>query len=107
MRYKPRCPPECSVFLSFCSRLVPLALCDCGESMKFTFCRDGAQRCCAPTGTNSISRSHSAWCQGSSCHQSPELRQGPDADTTSPRIPCKYTFAGCLFCSVAITKRDI
>jgi len=33
--------------------------------------------------------------QGSSCHQSPELRHGPDADTTSPRTPCKYMRSGC------------
>src|SRR6516225_976941 len=44
---------------------------------------------------NAIARSHSFWFQASSCHHAPELRQGPEAATTSPHIPCTRTRSGC------------
>src|ERR1700726_1690805 len=41
-----------------------------------------------------ISTSHSSCRQESSRHQSPEVRHGPEAATTSPRQPRKETRAG-------------
>src|ERR1700686_2655227 len=46
------------------------------------------------TAAKRISRSHSSCRQESSRHQSPEVRHGPEAATTSPRRPRKETRAG-------------
>src|ERR1700719_2105377 len=46
------------------------------------------------TAAKRISTSHSSCRQESSRHQSPEVRHGPEAATTSPRRPRKETRAG-------------